>query len=57
MKHQSTEIDLKYNGSSNCKTKEALYLGMKFDKKFSWKKHNEIDRAWKRLTVTKDLLK
>ena len=41
LKYQSSEIDSKYNGSSVIETAEALYLGVKFDKKFPWQRHIE----------------
>ena len=46
-----------HNGSSIRETEEAVYLGVKFDKKFFSVRHkdNVIDRAQKRLGVTKRL--
>lgn len=57
LNHQPTEMDLKYNSRSVRKTEEAVYLGVRFDKKLSWKRHIDdvIDRARKRQTIIKRL--
>ena len=59
LKHHSVEMDLTHNGTNIWETEQAVYLGVKFEKKFSWQRHIEkvICRARKRLTIIKDFQK